>query len=123
MCGNPIMEWSIEQSQHSPQIDVTVITSDIPPEHITIHGEHIWISRPDELADDTASKWVVWKHVVDVVEERWGHTINRVDAICDLDPTQPLRTLGDIAGTVRAWDEEHDVVMAIAPAAAWLTTP
>ncbi len=105
MCGKPLLNWSIEHALQTPEIGAVVVTADFQLD-ANYHAYNI--GRPKELAGDTVPKWDVWKWVV----EYWEGQGKTVDAICDLDPTQPLRTVGDVSGAVEMWWRPGAVVVA-----------
>ncbi len=110
MCGKPLLNWSIEHALQTPEIGAVVVTADFQLD-ANYHAYNI--GRPKELAGDTVPKWDVWKWVVEYWEGQGKH----VDAICDLDPTQPLRCPLDIVGCVRVatGPPSRPVVAGIAP--------
>ena len=109
MHGKPLLNWSIEHALEVPEIEAVVVTADFQLD-TTYHAYNI--GRPKELAGDDVPKWEVWKWVV----EYWEGQGKTIDAICDLDPTQPLRDISDIAGAIDRWSPVlHPVVVGTAP--------
>ena len=94
--GKPLLNWSIDHAISTPEIDKVVVTADFD---LDSRYHEYNIGRPKELAGDTVSKWDVWKWVADY----WESEGNDFDAICDLDPTQPLRTVQDVSGSISCW--------------------
>ena len=105
MHGKPLLNWSIEHALEVPEIEAVVVTADFQLD-TAYHAYNI--GRPKELAGDDVPKWEVWKWVVEYWEGQGKH----VDAICDLDPTQPLRVGEDIVGTIDRWN--HTAVPVVA---------
>jgi CMP-N,N'-diacetyllegionaminic acid synthase len=93
MHGKPLLNWSIEHALATPEVDKLVVTADFA---LDSRYHEYNIGRPLELTGDDVSKWEVWRWVADY----WEAQHRKVDAICDLDPTQPLRTVADISGCV-----------------------
>ena len=96
MRGKPLLNWSIDHALETPEIGAVVVTADFPLD-TKYHAYNI--GRPPELAGDDISKWDVWKWVAEYWEGQGKH----IDAICDLDPTQPLRTVEDVSGSIACW--------------------
>ena len=108
MHGKPLLNWSIEHALEVPEIEAVVVTADFQLD-TAYHAYNI--GRPKERAGDDVPKWEVWKWVVEYWEGQGKH----VDAICDLDPTQPLRTREDVAGCIGCFvGEDQSAVVAIA---------
>ena len=82
--GKPLIVWSIEAGLQSKYIDKVVVTSD-DEEILEISKKFRaeTISRPDELASDTATTFDAIKHTIDNFE--------KYDYIVLLQPTSPLR--------------------------------
>ena len=82
--GKPLIVWSIEAGLQSKYIDKVVVTSD-DEEILEISKKFRaeTISRPDELASDTATTFDAIKHTVD--------NLKKYDYVVLLQPTSPLR--------------------------------
>lgn len=81
--GNPLIYYTIEAAMES-NLDEFIISTD-DEEIIKLYGGSM---RPDHLAADDTPMLPVIKHCIEEYEEING----RVDAICLLQPTSPLRT-------------------------------
>lgn len=93
--GKPMIAWTVEAGLASGVIDRLILTSD-DPEIIAAaqaHGCDVPFIRPAELAGDKASSSSVVHHALDLVGQGF-------DMIVLLQPTSPLRTAEDIAGTL-----------------------
>ena len=109
MRGKPLLNWSIEHGLQTPEIGAVVVTADFQLD-TDYHAYNI--GRPKELAGDDVPKWEVWKWVA----EYWEGQGKTVDAICDLDPTQPLRNVSDCTGAISRWNPDvQPVVVGTAP--------
>lgn len=109
MHGKPLLNWSIEHALEVPEIEAVVVTADFQLD-TAYHAYNI--GRPKELAGDDVPKWEVWKWVV----EYWEGQGKELDAICDLDPTQPLRGASDTTGAINVWEAGgFPVVVGVAP--------
>ena len=85
LAGKPLIAWSIEAGLNSSFIDKVIVTSD-DEDILKIskkHGAGI-ISRPDELANDTATTFDAIKHTIKSLNEKYEYIIL-------LQPTSPLR--------------------------------
>lgn len=109
LLGKPLIVYTIEQALGCPGIDAVYVSTD----HESIAevarnaGANVPFLRPAELATNTAPKLPVIQHLVANIE-RDGV---RVERIVDLDPTSPLRDIGDIQECLRLLDEKLDVVI------------
>jgi N-acylneuraminate cytidylyltransferase len=70
------------------------------------------IKRPAELASDTASEWLAWRHAIEHVQAQ-----HPFDVFLSLPATSPLRSIGDVEQCLDALDEHTDVVVTVTPAA------
>lgn len=91
--GLPLLVWSIKVAQACKQIDKVVVSSD-SQEYLNIAEEFgaKTILRPVELAADETAMLPVLQHAVKEVESKGEH----VNVVVLLDPTSPLRLVGDI---------------------------
>jgi CMP-N-acetylneuraminic acid synthetase len=112
--GKPLIVWTIEQALAAPSIDqVYVSTDDDEIAGIAENaGARVPFRRPADLAGPTAAKLPVIRHLVDHVVQSGVD----VDRVVDLDPTSPLREVGDIEAAVSLLDADTDVVITAYPA-------
>lgn len=99
LCGKPLIAWSIEQAIACPEIDRVVVSTD-DQEIADISrqfGAEVPFMRPSALAADTASSVSVIFHALDHLESL-GLAF---DILVLLEPTSPLREVGDISGAIR----------------------
>ena len=108
--GKPLIDWSLDQLLDNPRIDVVVVSTD--DEDIYRHARtkktlDIGL-RPPELCTDTASKWVVWQHALEVTEA----IVGPVSVFVDLDCTAPMRRDCDIdAALTQFAADQPDMLM------------
>lgn len=107
LVGKPLIAYSIEQAQRSGLFDAIAVSSDsaLILDAARDTGVDYLISRPAELATDTAAKLPVIRHCVSEVERLSGR---RFSTLVDLDATSPLRSDDDIRQAV-ALLENSDV--------------
>ncbi|PWF48932.1 acylneuraminate cytidylyltransferase family protein [Massilia glaciei] len=105
LAGKPLLAHSIEQARACGLFDVVAVSSDDAAilAAATAYGADLAITRPHELATDTAAKLPVIRHAVETAEARCGL---RFDTMVDLDATSPLRSVEDIVNAVRLLEEE-----------------
>jgi CMP-N,N'-diacetyllegionaminic acid synthase len=104
LAGRPLLVHTVEQALACKCFDRVIANSDDleMAEVARAAGAEVPFMRPPQLATDTASKWHVFRHLVQALEAREGY---RVDAIADLDTGAILRTVSDIEATVRLLDD------------------
>lgn len=110
LCGKPLIDWSLGQLLESDRVDVVVVSTDDPEiyDHAVAKGALDIGLRPDHLATDTAAKWHVWQHALEVTEAAKGPA----KAFLDLDCTAPLRDPADIPAALDLFAaEQPDMVM------------
>jgi CMP-N,N'-diacetyllegionaminic acid synthase len=99
LAGKPLIAHTIECARACPFFDRVVTSTD--DDEIAIiarqHGAEVPFLRPSHLAQDDSPKWVVFRHLVQYLEEMSGA---RVDVLVDLDTGVPLRQPADIVGCV-----------------------
>ncbi len=110
ICGKPLIDWSLDQLFASPRVGAVVVSTDDEEiyDHAVARGALKVGLRPAHLATDTAGKWGVWQHALEVSEPLCGP----VDAFLDLDCTSPLRLPSDIDAALDLFQAERpDMVM------------
>ncbi len=111
MCGKPLIDWSLDQLLEHPRVDAVVVSTDDERmyDHAVAKGALEIGLRPAHLATDTAGKWGVWQHALEVGEKAAG---GEVTAFLDLDCTSPLRLPEDIDGALDAFEaQKPDMIM------------
>lgn len=116
LCGKPLIAYTIETALHCKALDRVVVSTDDPEIRAVAlrYGAEAPFLRPGDLATDTASKWLVWRHLVTVLEKTEGY---RCDILVDLDPTAPLRTVSDVESCLHVLVAEGaDIVVSLCEA-------
>ena len=96
--GKPLIAYSIECAKNSKYIDDVVVSTDSTKiaDVAKKYGASIPFYRPAELASDTSKSIDAIVHAI-----RWmeGHN-KKFDIFVLLQPTSPLRTVGDLDGAL-----------------------
>ncbi len=112
--GKPLLQYTIEAAHSARLLDRAVLSTD-DPEIAEVGrrcGIEVPFERPAELAGDATPTLPVVQHALRWLEAR-GETF---DAICILQPTSPLRSLGVIDGCIELLERERvDTVMTVLP--------
>lgn len=103
IAGKPLIAHTIEQARACGLFSAIGLSSD---DHEILEiarnfGVEYVVERPSELATDGAPKLPAIRHCVEAMEVHVG----RATIVIDLDPTSPLRALGDITGALRLLQE------------------
>lgn len=109
LLGKPLIAWTIEQALASgtaERVYVSTDSEDIARVAIDF-GARVPFLRPAHLATAIAGKLPVILHLVEWVEAHDGP----VTRIIDLDPTSPLREVGDVRACAEMLDSDTDVVI------------
>lgn len=115
IAGKPLIDWSLDQLFANTQIDAVVVSTDDEEiyDHAVKKGALDIGLRPAQLASDSAPKWGVWQHALEVSEPLCGP----VTAFVDLDCTSPLRIPEDIDGALKLFKADApDMVMSVCEA-------
>jgi CMP-N-acetylneuraminic acid synthetase len=95
LCGKPLIAWSIETGLASQYVDEVMVTTD--SEEIACiarqFNAQVPFIRPPELSTDTATSYEAVKHTLDFYQDNLGKAF---DYVVLLEPTSPLREMGDI---------------------------
>lgn len=104
LMGRPLIAHTINQAKETGLFEAVAVSSDseVILEAARAAGADLLITRPDEMASDTADKAPAIRHALLEAERLLGHA---VDVLVDLDATSPLRLPEDIAGAVRLLEE------------------
>lgn len=113
--GKPLICHTIEQAMQLTSLDAIAVSSDDPKilEVARAAGVTHLVERPAELATSSAPKIPVIRHCVKEVEARLER---KFDTILDLDPTSPLREVGDIKAAWELFREKNaSIVITASP--------
>ncbi|WP_027361965.1 acylneuraminate cytidylyltransferase family protein [Halodesulfovibrio aestuarii] len=114
LCGKPLLQYSIEIAKQVKGLEkVFVSTDDDEIALVAKAAGAIVISRPKELAVDTAPEWLAWQHAVNWVEEHYG----KFKGFVSLPATSPLRSAEDVVAAMeKLHHTEADICIAVTPA-------
>lgn len=103
LCGKPLIGYTIEAALGSRYIDYVIVsTDDMEIASIAVRfGAEVPFLRPSELASDTSKTLDAILHVIFALKCRGMEFSDLVL----LQPTQPLRTSGDIDSAVEVYNE------------------
>lgn len=94
LCGKPLLAYTVESALQAKCLSKVILSTE--DEEIAKIGKSLGVEvpfmRPEELASDTAATLPVVLHAVQALEVKG----ERFDAVCLLQPTNPLRRAEDI---------------------------
>jgi N-acylneuraminate cytidylyltransferase len=102
--GRPLIGHAIDVARASKSIDRVIVSTDDAEIAAVARdcGGEVPFMRPAELATDTASEWLAWKHAAEHL--RANPAGPAVDALVSVPTTSPLRALEDVDAAIRAYD-------------------
>jgi CMP-N-acetylneuraminic acid synthetase len=114
LCGKPLLQYTAEAAMNAMLLTRTILSTE--NEEIAEIGRacglEVPFMRPTELADDTTPMLPVVQHAVRCMETRGAH----FDAVCLLQPTNPMRRSEDIDACISLIEQsEVDSVVTIIP--------
>ncbi|WP_374368357.1 cytidylyltransferase domain-containing protein [Dongia sp.] len=115
--GKPLIAHAIAAAKAVPAISRIVVSTDDAEiaEAARAHGAEVPFMRPAELATDSASEWLAWRHAVQFVEDQSGP----IDLFVSVPTVCPLRTGIDIEKCIARFDKgDADLVLTTIPAKA-----
>ena len=112
LCGKPLIAYTIEAALSSKLIDrVIVSTEDEKIAEVTKKYGAELIRRPPELAQDDTPSLPVYQHAIRHLEKMEDY---RPEIIVILQPTSPLRIVGDIDGAIeRFLKAKYDSIVSV----------
>ena len=104
--GKPLIAHSIDQAKESSMFKFIAVSSDsdVILQTAKDWGADFAVTRPDDLASDTAAKIPAIRHCAASIETENRETF---DIIVDLDATAPLRNIADIKGAIGLLEESR----------------
>jgi len=101
LCGKPLIAWTIEQAQRSKYINRIFVSTDDAEIAATAekYGVDVPFLRPEEYARDNSPTADAIIHAIDGLEK----TGEQYDLIVLLEPTSPLRKMGDIDNAIETF--------------------
>lgn len=112
--GIPLLAHGIRLAHSMERIErVFVSTDDEQIADVTKRFGAELISRPKELATDTASEWMAWQHAINHVRSLGLD----FDVFLSLPATSPLRNALDVDQCLDALQSDTDVVITVTPSA------
>jgi CMP-N,N'-diacetyllegionaminic acid synthase len=112
--GRPLISYTISSAMSSGRLTRTIVSTDDPETIATAasFGADAPFLRPAELARDDTPMLPVLVHAVNWIEEHG----DRFDAVCLLQPTNPMRTAADIDGCIHLMESTGaDTVVTVLP--------
>jgi CMP-N-acetylneuraminic acid synthetase len=114
LCGKPLLAYTAESALGAKRLTRTILSTDDP--EIAKVGRSLGLDvpfmRPAELATDTSPTFPVVLHALTTLETQ-GEIY---DAVCLLQPTNPLRRSEDIDNCIDLWETSGaDSVISIMP--------
>jgi CMP-N-acetylneuraminic acid synthetase len=112
--GKPLLQYTAEAALAARRLSHVLLSTD--DEEIATVGRQCGLDvpfmRPSELAQDSTPTLPVVQHALRWLEARGA----RFDAVCLLQPTNPLRRAGDIDGCIELFEESGaDSVVTVLP--------
>lgn len=112
--NRPLLAYTVDAALSAKRLSRVIVSTD-DPEIADIAaqcGADVPFVRPSDLAKDDTPMLPVIRHAVNIIEQEG----ERYDAICLLQPTNPLRTSGDIDGAIELLERSGaDAVVAVLP--------
>jgi len=114
--GRPLIGWSVQAAKSVERISKLIVSTD--SEEIAQVAEEqgalVPFTRPDELAQDNSSEWLVWRHALNYLKENGDEEI---DGLVVIPPTAPLRNAQDIENCLDEFEKGNvDVVITVSDA-------
>lgn len=112
--GRPLIARAIDVARASSLIARVVVSTDDKEiaEVAARHGAEVPFMRPAELASDTASEFLAWKHAITSLKAVGGS----VGTFVSIPTTSPLRSVEDVDRCIQALEGNTDLVLTVTPA-------
>lgn len=110
--GKPLIGWSIDQLKMCPYIDDVIVSTDsnIIADISLEYGAIVPFIRPPELAKDTSSEWLSWKHAaLELIKLKYNF-----DFLVSAPTTSPLRITEDVtSGIEQILKDNSDALISV----------
>lgn len=114
--GRSLLARAIDAARAVPGISRVIVSTDGDriAEAALAAGAEVPFRRPPELATDSASEWLVWRHALEFLRTQTG---TLPDALVVVPATAPLRAVEDVANCLELFERESpDMVITVTPA-------
>jgi CMP-N-acetylneuraminic acid synthetase len=114
--GRPLIGWSVQAAKSVERISKIIVSTDSEEiAQVAIEeGALVPFMRPDELAQDNSSEWLVWRHALNYLKENGDEDI---DGLVIIPSTAPLRSAQDIENCLDEFEKGNvDVVITVSDA-------
>ena len=109
--GISLVGWAIKAAKKIKKIKKIIVSTDstkIAKEAIKF-GAEVPVLRPKKLSKDDTPEIDVWKHIINVVFEKYKFF---PDQIISLPPTSPLRSVSDINAALKKFsNNRYDMII------------
>lgn len=116
LAGKPLIAYAIEVGRQTPGIETVIVSTDDKEiaELAIQYGAEVPFMRPAELASDTSSEWLAWRHAIQWFQDNRG----KFDLFVSLPATSPFRAVQDVRDCMDAVlnDPFADIAITITPA-------
>lgn len=113
LAGKPLIAYSIETARACSGLEAIIVSTDDPEIAATAraYGAEVPFMRPPELATDTASEWLAWRHAIEWVQAQRG----AFDVFVSLPATSPFRDVADVEACIDTLrdDPATDIVITV----------
>lgn len=116
LAGRPLIGWAIHHARSVPRVDRVIVSTDSQEiaDVARAAGAQVPFMRPAELAQDTSSEWLVWRHALNFLLESEGAY---PDALMVVPATAPLRAVEDLEHCLDEYEKGGaDVVITVTDA-------
>jgi N-acylneuraminate cytidylyltransferase len=116
LCGRPLIAWAVQAARQVPRVRRVLVSTDSPEiaQVARDAGADVPFMRPAELAQDTSSEWLVWRHALTFLRETEG---SYPDALLVVPATAPLRAVDDLERCLDVFEAgDTDVVITVSEA-------
>ena len=114
--GIPLIGWSINIAKKIERVSRVIVSTD--SEEIAKialeYGAEVPFIRPQDLALDDSSEWLVWRHAINFLESK---QVEKIDALLVLPVTAPLRKVDDVNSCIDKFEDGNvDTVITVCEA-------